>query len=135
MTDSADKDSPKTNPAKNPAREYAIIKFPGKTRKHDPTRISVRVCGERMLMKRMEFIPIHVKFVKALRNATEPVVEEEDSSGDAIDAVRRRKVVDHAPRFPFELVGWISKKDYDKFRRIALKRSITQKEVDKVIYG
>lgn len=135
MTDSTDKDNPKTNPAKNPAREFAIIKFPGKTRKHDPDKISVRVQGERILMKRNEFIPVQVKFIHALRNATEPVVEDEDSSGDAIDAVRRRKVVDHAPRFPFELVGWILKKDYDKFRRIALKRSITQKEVDKVIYG
>ncbi|HUV77076.1 MAG TPA: hypothetical protein VMW06_03355 [Desulfobacterales bacterium] len=135
MTDNADKEDPKTNPAKNPPREFAIIKFPGKTRKHDPTRIPVRVGGERMLMKRMEFIPIHVKFIKALRNATEPVVEEEDSSGDAIDAVRRRKVVDHAPRFPFELVGWIVEKDYKKLRKIALKQSITQAEVDKVIYG
>ncbi|HUV78527.1 MAG TPA: hypothetical protein VMW06_10795 [Desulfobacterales bacterium] len=120
---------------KNAPKEFALIKFPGKTRKQDPDIIYVRVNGNPVRMKRIEFIPVKLEVVHALRNATEPVVESEDSAGGDVDMVRRRKVVSHAPRFPFELVGWITAKDFNKLRKIALKRSITDQEADKAIYG
>ena len=131
----SEKSEKKTEPV-NPVREYAIIRLPKKSKgSTEPDQVPIRVNGERILLQRNEFIPIHKKHILAARNALEPVFEEGEQLEGAVHIIRRRKVTNFAPRFPFELAGWISEKDYQKFRNIALKRSITQKEVDAVIYG
>lgn len=120
----------------NPGKEYAIIRLPQKAKgSKEPDQVPVRVTGERILLMRNEFIPVRKKHITALRNAVEPVFEDGEQLDGDVHIIRRRKSVAFAPRFPFELVGWIDEKDYNKFRKIALKRSITQKEVDAVIYG
>lgn len=111
------------------SREYAVIRFPGKTKKTDPDMISVGVNGEKIRCKRNELVPVKAPFIEALRNAKEPVVENEDMDPTKT-MLRRRKVVNFAPRFPFELVGWIDEETYQDFRLRALDgESLTEKEV------
>lgn len=110
-------------------REFAVIRFPGKIRKTDPDIISIGVNGEKIRCKRNEFIPVRSAFIEALRNAKEPVVEPEtlDSTNPML---RRRKVVDFAQRFPFELVGWIDEEAYQNFRaRTLAGESLTEREI------
>jgi len=114
-----------------PKREYAIIKMGGKRTKQDPTLVPVRVTGETIRMKRGSYIPVKAKFVHALRNALQPIAEDDDGSGST-QQIRRRKVVEYSPRYPFELFGWITEKDYNRLRKIALKREITEREVNEV---
>lgn len=110
-------------------REYAVIRFPGKTKKTDPDIISIGVNGEKIRCKRNEFIPVKAPFIEALRNAKEPVVEGEDLDPTKT-MLRRRKVVNFAPRFPFELVGWVNEETYEEFRqRTVAGESLTEKEV------
>ena len=119
----------------NPAKQFAIIRLPKKPAgSKEPNLVSVRVNGERIQLMRNEFIPIKKMHINAIRNAVEPVVENEDSAEGDVHLIQRRKIISDTPRFPFELVGWISEKEFQRFRKIALKRSITQEEVDKVIY-
>jgi hypothetical protein len=110
-------------------REFAVIRFPGKTKKTDPDLISIGVNGEKIRCKRNEFIPVKAPFIEALRNAKEPVVEGEDFDPSKT-MLRRRKVLNFAPRFPFELVGWIDEATYQEFRgRTTSGESLTEKEV------
>lgn len=110
-------------------REFAVIRFPGKIRKTDPDIISIGVNREKMRCKRNEFVPVRARFIEAIRNAKEPVVEEEDLDPTKT-MLRRRKVVNFAPRFPFELVGWIDEEAYQDFRaRTLAGESLTEKEV------
>jgi len=114
-----------------PKRQYAIIKMGGKRTKQDSTLVPVRVTGETIRMKRGAYIPVKAKFVHALRHALEPITEEDDGSGST-QQIRRRKTVDYSPRYPFELFGWIDEKTYNRLRKIALKREITEREVNEV---
>jgi len=114
-----------------PKREYAIIKMGGKRTKQDSTLVVVRVTGETIRMKRGSYIPVKAQVVHALRNALEPISEDDDGSGST-QQIRRRKVVEYSPRYPFELFGWIGEKDYNRLRKIALKREITEREVNEV---
>jgi hypothetical protein len=113
-------------------RKYAIIRFPGKLRKQDPDIISVGVNGDKYRMKRMEFIPVPASVIEALKNATEPVVEEEDPASPSVQT-RRRKVVGFSPRFPFELHGYVTKDVYERARAIAKVRSITERELEEFL--
>jgi len=112
-------------------RDFAIIRMGGKRSKQDSTLVPVRVTGETIRMKRGSYIPVKAKFVHALRNALEPITEEDDGSGST-QQIRRRKTVDYSPRYPFELFGWIDEKNYNRLRKIALKREITEWEVNEV---
>jgi len=114
-----------------PKREYAIIKMGGKRTKQDSTLVVVRVTGETIRMKRGSYIPVKAQVVHALRNALQPITEEDDGSGST-QQIRRRKTVDYSPRYPFELFGWITEKDYNRLRKIALIREITEREVNEV---
>jgi len=124
----------KTAPAAPPPdltkikREFAVIRFPQKLRKIDPDIISVGVEGRKYRMKRNEFIPVPFEVIHALRNAKEPVPEPETSDGFS-PQLRRRKVVDFSPRFPHEIVGWITRDAYERLRAIAKRRSLTEQEV------
>jgi len=127
----ADKEAEETPEEVKPKRDFAIIRMGGKRTKKDPTLVVVRVTGETIRMKRGSYIPIKAKFVHALRNALEPITEEDDGSGST-QQIRRRKTVDYSPRYPFELFGWIDEKTYNRLRKIALKREITEREVNEV---
>jgi len=120
---------------RNPGKEFAVIRLPKKAKgSKEPEIVTVRVNGERIQIKRNEFVPVRKMHILALRNAVEPVVESEEEQPGDVHMVRRRKIVSTTPRFPFELVGWVDEKDFIKFKKIATRRSITQEEVDNVIY-
>lgn len=111
------------------SREFAVIRFPGKTKKTDPDIVSVGVNGNKIRCKRNEFVPVRAEYIHALRNAKEPVVEPDDFDPSKMH-LRKRKVVDFAPRFPFELVGWIDKETYEEFRQLTTSGvSLTEKMV------
>jgi hypothetical protein len=111
------------------SRQFAVIRFSGKTKKTDPDIISIGVNGEKIRCKRNEFIPVRSAFIEALRNAKEPVVENEDVD-QTKTMLRKRKIVNFAPRFPFELVGWIDEATYEEFRRRTMAgESLIEKEV------
>jgi hypothetical protein len=112
------------------AREYAVIRFPGKTKKTDPDIVSIGVNGIKIRCKRNELIPIQAPFIEALRNAKEPVVEGGEGFDPTNSILRRRKIVNFAARFPFELIGWIDEETYEDFRRRTTEgESLTEKEV------
>lgn len=120
--------SEKKEPLKKLNRKYAVIRFPGKLRKWDPDIVSVGVNGQKTRMKRQELIPVPIAVIEALRNAKEPVVEEEDPLSPKVMS-RRRKIVGFSPRFPFELFGYLTKENYEKLRKIAMERSISEEEM------
>ena len=113
-------------------RKFAVIRFPGKIRKQDPDLIPVGVHGDnfhyKKKFKRNEYIPVPIAVIEALRNAKEPVVEDEDPTSPKVMS-RRRKIVGFSPRFPFELLGYTTKENYEKLVKIATERSITDDEL------
>jgi len=115
---------------KRTAKEFAVIRFPGKTRKQDPDEIHVGVNGKKYRMQRNEYLPVPKEVIDVLRNAIEPVAEPDSANGINM---RRRKVVTFTPRFPFELLGWIGKSDYVALRDIAKTRTITEDELYEVL--
>ena len=123
-------------PDRQSARDYAVIKLPAKLRAWDPPFVTARVNGERVRLKRKCYVPIKKKFIEALRHAVEPVVEREDefdSPNVNTAIIRRRKVTDFSPRFPFELIGYVNKEVYQHLRSIALKRELTEAEVMELV--
>ena len=134
QTNTALKDETKaeeTTEEVKPKRDFAIIRMGGKRTKQDSTLVPVRVTGETIRLKRGSYIPVKAKFIHALRNALQPITEEDDGTGST-QQIRRRKTVDYSPRYPFELFGWIDEKNYNRLRKIALKREITEREVNEV---
>ena len=127
----ADKEAEETTEEVKPKRDFAIIRMGGKRTKQDSTLVPVRVNSETIRMKRGSYIPVKAAVVYALRNALEPIPEDDDGSGST-QQIRRRKVVEYSPRYPFELFGWIDEKAYNRLRKIALKREITEREVNEV---
>lgn len=116
------------------ARKFAVIEFNKRQSKLDPEKISVGVNGYKYRMKRGEKIPVPSAVIHALRNAQEPVVEEEENGAQDNINIKRRKVTNMVPRFPFTLHGWISEVDYEKLKEISMERSITEEELDKVLF-
>jgi len=100
-------------------RDFAIIRITGRSRKTDTDLVSIGVNGEKRRIMRNKFVPIERRFVEALKNAKEPVVESDDGQG-AVQQMRRRKIVDSSPRYPFELVAWINESQFKKLRKIVL---------------
>lgn len=118
---------------KTVAREYAVIKLQGRSNEIEPEMVPVVVNGERIRMKRDEFLPVKAGVVEALRHAVRPVAQTVNKASGG--AIRRRKVSSMIQRFPFELVGWIDKDKYDYMRKIVLSRSMTESEAYAVIDG
>lgn len=114
-------------------RGYAVIRFLGKRKPSDIDMIKIGVHGDGInydaTVKRNEYIPVPAAVVHSMRNAQEPESESGEADPNNALHIRRRKTVRFVQRFPFELVCWITKKQYNELRAIAKNRSIEDEEI------
>ncbi|KKN75075.1 hypothetical protein LCGC14_0384490 [marine sediment metagenome] len=103
-------------------KNFAVIRISGAGGKGELNYVHVGADdgkgGHRQLtIMKNEYVPLEKRFVDSLKHATVPIMEPDDGTGDQL---RRRKIVSRAPRFPFELVAWITKAAYSKMRKHVL---------------
>lgn len=115
-------------------KEFAVIRLQGRSDKLEPELVPVTVNGERIRLKRSEFVPVKAGVVEALRNAKRPMAEN-GAEGAGGTTIRKKKIAGFIQRFPMEIVGWVNKDQYEYLRDIAKVRSITEVECYGVIDG
>lgn len=124
-------------------KKFALIEFSGKPRETDAEIVSVGydivdANGEqkhqRIRAKRNTPIPVHAAVVDVLKNAKHPVAEQDDGQGATLQ-VRRRKIINFAPRYPFTMHCWLSEQEFNRLRKITHERDLTEKEVQEIAFG
>lgn len=118
--------------AKGINKDYAVIRLNEDPTGIEPEVVPVNINGERIRIKRNEYVPVKSSVISVLRNALRPVYAKPKGESTM---VRNRKPVSHAMRFPFETTGYISEEAYKYLRSIATQRSITESEIDAAISG
>ena len=113
-------------------QNYAVIRLQDATNDVEPDMVPVNVNGDRIRIKRGEYVPVTAAVVSALRNAVRPVSKPvKGSSPDGM--VRKRKESGFVQRFPFEMLGWVNQEEYMYLRSVARARSITEQELYQVM--
>ena len=104
-------------------KDWAIIRIAASTSAADQDPVLVGANNDRNWIKRGAYTPVTRGQVNVLRDAQYPVYSNEPGED-------RRKVLSYVERFPHTVVKWIGETSYRRLKAIALKRELTQAEID-----